>query len=483
MNKPRISTLVFLRAAFLSFSLAMFFASKVAVGLSPHEFQRAIRGKMVLAPLSRGGNLPFRRLCADFGMEVSLSEMVYSRRLIKGDRLERTRLRRSENEATYGVQIAANQMEEGAKAIEMIKEAKADFVDLNCGCPIYEATRRGLGSALLRQPERLEKLVEGMVQSIEKENLNLPLTVKIRLGLNDESINVREVVDRMRTAGASAVTIHARTARQGYKKPADWEMIRQVVQDGQEYVAKGNNHMPIIGNGDILTHYEALRRIDESGVDAVMVGRGALIKPWIFQEFRDQEEWEPSLEDRIAVYYTLTSYMKEYFGSDDLGRKKSWTFLPWHFSFFSRFKSYPKEHFSDASLTSPLIQKRIELAEDASPLEVLLNHRSEATHGLIAAALWDSDSESNAIQRLIRLAESHEFQEIQISKDNDEDKETAELSNIPEGRSSKGKWEKRRARSQKPPRTPEEIIEIRAERAAKKARIEAEQAASVSSSD
>jgi tRNA-dihydrouridine synthase 3 len=106
---------------------------------------------------------------------------------------------------------------------------------------------------------------------------------------------------------------------------------------------------------DILTHYEALRRIDESGVDAVMVGRGALIKPWIFQESRDQQEWEPSLDDRIAVYYTLTSYMKEYFGSDDLGRQKSWTFLPWHFSFFSRFKAYPKDDFNDASLTTPLM--------------------------------------------------------------------------------------------------------------------------------
>jgi tRNA-dihydrouridine synthase 3 len=106
---------------------------------------------------------------------------------------------------------------------------------------------------------------------------------------------------------------------------------------------------------DILTHYEALRRIDESGVDAVMVGRGALIKPWIFQESRDQQEWEPSLDDRIAVYHTLTSYMKEYFGSDDLGRQKSWTFLPWHFSFFSRFKAYPKDDFNDASLTTPLM--------------------------------------------------------------------------------------------------------------------------------
>jgi tRNA-dihydrouridine synthase 3 len=476
MKQSRISTLV----------LLLLFGSKVVVGLAPLEFQKAIQGKMILAPLSRGGNLPFRRLCADFGMDISLSEMVYSRRLIKGDRLERTRLRRSDNEAIYGVQIAAKQLDEGASAIARIHEAQADFVDLNCGCPIYEATRRGLGSALLRRPEKLETLVQGMVQSIQTENLNIPLTVKIRLGLNEESINVRDVVNRLRTAGASAVTIHARTARQGYKKPADWEMIRQVVQDGKDYDAskpENNTHMPIIGNGDILTHYEALRRIDESGVDAVMVGRGALIKPWIFQEFRDQQEWEPSLEERIAVYYTLTNYMKEYFGSDSLGRQKSWTFLPWHFSFFSRFKAYPQEEFDDASVTStPLIQERINLAEDASPLEVLLNHRSEATHDLIASALWDSDSKTNAVERMRRLAESHEFQEIQMRQENDgndgeDSREATELTNIPQDKIPKGgKWEKRRARSQKPPRTPEEIVAIRAERAVKKASLEAEQA-------
>jgi tRNA-dihydrouridine synthase 3 len=147
-------------------------------------------------------------------------------KLDQGDRLERTRLRRSDNEAACGFQIAANQLDEGLQTIAMIHEAQAGFVDLNCCCPIYEATQRGLGAALLRQPEKLETLVEGLVQSIQTENLNIPLTVKIRLGLNDEYINVRDVVNRLRTAGASAVTIHARTARQGYKKPADWEMIR-----------------------------------------------------------------------------------------------------------------------------------------------------------------------------------------------------------------------------------------------------------------
>ena len=114
------------------------------------------RDQMVLAPLTRGGNLPFRRLCADFGCKVSMGEMVYARNLLHGDAVEHARLRKAKNEHLFGVQIATNNVEEAVAALKLIKTAgAADFVDLNCGCPINEATRRGLGSALLRNPNRL----------------------------------------------------------------------------------------------------------------------------------------------------------------------------------------------------------------------------------------------------------------------------------------------------------------------------------------
>jgi tRNA-dihydrouridine synthase 3 len=437
-------------------------------------FRSKIEGQLILAPLTRGGNLPFRRLCSDFGMEVSYSEMVYSRFLVKGDRVEATRLRRPDNEKYFGVQIATNQVDEGVKAMQMAYDSGADFVDLNCGCPIYEATRRGLGSSLLRSPKKLEQLVAGMVQ---EGGDRIPLSVKIRLGCSEDSINVKEVVDRMRNAGAAAVTIHARTARQGYRRPADWDMIRQVVEDGK---AQGSA-MPIIGNGDILTHYEATRRMEETGVNACMVGRGALIKPWIFQEFKDRQEWEPTLSDRIEIYYKLTSYMKDYFGSDDLGRKKASYFLPWHFSFFNRYRSYPEESFCDESLTSPLIHRRIELPDDALPLDILFQHSSEDAHTMIADTLWNSGSSADAVQQLQKLAESKDFQEIReraASEVEDEDKEdTTELANVPKD-NKKSQWKGRKGRGRrgtKPDRTPEEIAAIRAQRAAKKARLEAEQ--------
>jgi tRNA-dihydrouridine synthase 3 len=409
-------------------------------------------------------------------MQISLSEMVYARFLTKGDRVEATRLRRPENERFFGVQIATNQIDEGINAMKMAKAAGADFVDLNCGCPIYEATRRGLGSSLLRSPKNLERLVQGIIDG-SSDNA-LPLSVKIRLGCSEDTINCRDVVNKMRNVGAAAVTIHARTARQGYRRPADWQMIKQVVEDG----LCRNSAMPIIGNGDIMTHYEATQRMKDSKVNACMVGRGALIKPWIFQEFQDGREWEPSLEDRIEIYYTLTAYMKEYFGSDSLGKSKSWKFLPWHFSFLNRFKAYPEDEYKEESLVSPLIHRRIDIPDDAPPLQILLSHRSEDTHELIAEAFWNSDSSADALQKLQRVAEGQEFRDIQTKCLHEDEvmsldtAETTELANIPSIGAKKGESKRRHRRSQKPDRTPEEIAAIRAERAAKKARLEAEQA-------
>ena len=419
------------------------------------------KGKMILAPLTKGGNLPFRRLCADFGMQVSMGEMVFARMLNKGNHIEQARLRRAPNEDFFGVQIATNNVEEGLEAIKRAKDAGADFVDLNCGCPIYEATRRGLGSALLRSPSKLGTLVHGMASS-----QNLPVSVKVRLGCETETINVHDVVQSLCSAGAAAVTIHGRTAQQRYTKPADWKLIRDVVK------ANIDSGVPIVGNGDILMHYEARRRMLESGVESVMVGRGALIKPWIFKEFRDNQSWEPSEAERIAIYRTLTCYMKEHFGNDDLGRKITWKFLPWHFDFLTRYRALPEAEYGTDSLDDePLIQKRATLVfDEMTPLEQLLSHRSPKVHDLISNALWESDSDAHAVSLLKALAESADLKNIQVV--DDESNETLELANVPSN--NKRRKFGRRGRDPKPPRTEQEIVAIRAERAAKKARLAAE---------
>lgn len=451
-QRIRVSSLAIHLALFLLAVQIM--AQRRVAALSSTALADRLQGQMILAPLTRGGNYPFRRLCQDFGMNVSMSEMVFARSLIRGGSIDQARLRRTPSKdtttTTFGVQIATNCVDEGVAAMKLAQEAGADFVDLNCGCPIHEAVRRGLGSALLRQPDKLGSLVRGMV---DQGPPDLPLTVKIRLGC--DTPNALEAVRAVRGAGAAAVTVHGRTAEQRYRRPADWDWIRRIAED------EGARGVPVIGNGDILTYYEANRRLQETGVDAVMVGRGALIKPWIFQEFRDGREWQPYVSDRIAVYRRLACYMKEYFGDDGPGRKRTWGFLPWHFDFFVRYQSLPEAEFGAVSQERPLIHDRVKQPDDAPPLEVLMSSRHSDAHELIAAVLWDSDSDADAVTKLATLAESQEFHEIQ-SRIETSSPEAGELSNIP-------KKMDRKKRTPKPKRTPEEIALIRAERAAKRA--------------
>ena len=426
---------------------------------------QALNGQMILAPLTRGGNLPFRRLCAEHGCEVAVGEMVYARHLLSGSPLEKTRLRRAPNEALFGVQIATNEVSEGRAAVKLAAEAGANWVDLNCGCPIHEATRRNLGSALLRYPDKLSALVRGVAQDSP-----LPLSVKVRLAAEGAPVNVREVVCKLREAGAAAVSIHGRTAMDRYSRAADWELIGQVVADGKS----AGSAVPIIGNGDILTHYEATQRMDAHGVDGVMVGRGALMKPWLFSEFSNQRTWEPSAAERVEVYRQLVSYMKEHFGDDALGRKKAFYFLPWHLDFLSRYRPLPSTRFAEAALGTPLMQTRMQpLGEHDPPLDRLLGHTDPAVHEMIANCLWEADSDGDACRSLGALAESAQLAAIACANGGGDRQraEDVELSNIPRGAaatpSGAGKHKYKR-RPPKPQRSEEEIAELRAVRAAKR---------------
>lgn len=421
-----------------------------------------LQGKMILAPLTRGGNLPFRRLCVDYGMEVSFGEMVYARNLLKEAQRgrngpEQARLRRAPNEQFFGVQIATNDIEEGLAAAKIVAESGADFIDLNCGCPIYEATRRNLGSALLRNPERLASLVEGLAGGS-----SLPVSVKVRLAAMGGEVNINEVAGALYEAGAAALTIHGRTASDRYTKAADWAVIACVVDDCR---ARGGG-MPIVGNGDILSHADARGQMAASGVDAVMVGRGALIKPWLFGEYAQGQALEPTAQERVAIYRKLTAYMKEHFGDDARGRTKAWQFLPWHLDFFRR-------HGGDRNAESGVepdelqtVQTRVR-ADDLPPLERLLCHRAGTVHEQMAALLWDGASDADAVLAFTRLAESGALERAEAEGQAAAARETEELANLPSGKERKERNQHRKREPVK--RTEEEIVALRAVRAAKRA--------------
>ena len=349
------------------------------------------QGHTILAPLTKGGNLPFRRLCVDFGAEITTSEMAYARQVNRRNRAELALLRRHPSEPVFGVQLAASKAPDAISAGRRAIEQGAQFVDLNCGCPIHDVVKRGMGATLLQRPSALARIVEGMV-----EGLSVPVTVKIRSGWKEDKGNASEVARLIEEAGAAAITIHPRSREQRYSKAADWGLVGQLVEE---------RGIPVIGNGDILTHYEAERMQSESRCASVMVARGALIKPWIFQEIAQGQEWDPTAEERVGVYYRLACYMKEHFYDDEKGRVRAMRFLPWHFAFFWRYRPLPKSEFGALSREHPLMQTRLGSKVPEDLLEGVLRDPRDEVHQRIAESLWDAASQAEAMAAIIRIGE------------------------------------------------------------------------------
>lgn len=355
--------------------------------------EAAFGASVWLAPLTRGGHLAFRRLCVELGAEASVGEMVVVRNLIGRRRASEFALLRSHpSEPLFGVQLADRAPESLAEAAALAEARGARFVDLNCGCPIAAITGRGLGASLLRKPGRLARLVEAMARAVK-----VPVTVKLRTGWSAARRNVRELARACEEAGASAIAIHGRTREQRYSQAADWELIGEV---GAE------RGVPVIGNGDILTHYEAEERRRRSGVRSLMLGRGALIKPWVFREIREGRAWEPSAEERFSLLRRFAGMLLEHFGSDELGRRRAMGFLPWHLGFFCRYRPLPEAEWGERAREHPLLQTRLPFGDDLPPLERLLRDPRPETHEALAALLLDEPEPEAALLGAQRLASS-----------------------------------------------------------------------------
>ncbi|MGA0869861.1 MAG: tRNA-dihydrouridine synthase family protein [Planctomycetota bacterium] len=346
--------------------------------------------RFLLAPLTKGGNLPFRRLCVDFGAKVTMSEMAYSKQVVRRRPSEMALLRRHESEACFGVQLAVGNPKDGVEAAKIAVERGADFVDINAGCPIHDVIRRGMGSTLLQRPAALARIVEAMVEA-----LDVPVTVKIRAGWKEGEINAPEIARLVEEAGASMITLHGRTREQRYTRAADWDLVAQLVQE---------RSIPVVGNGDVLTWHEAEDRIAQSGCAAVMLARGVLIKPWLFEECASGRTWLPTTEERVEVYLRLVRYAKEHFRDDEKGRKRAMFFLPWHFSFFCRYRPMPEDVFVEKARAYPLMQTRVVDEGELPPAEVVLRDPRPEVHERIAALLWDASDVAGACVALEALA-------------------------------------------------------------------------------
>ena len=251
-----------------------------------------IENPLILGPMAGVTDWAFRTICAELGANITVTEMVSSRALVYQDQKSKKLLRKNEG-SLCGAQIFGNDPEIMAQAAVMALEISGcDFLDINMGCPMPKIAGSGDGCGLMRTPELAGKIVEAVVKAVD-----VPVTVKCRLGWDKGSINVLDFTKRMEQGGASMVTVHGRTRAMLYSGTADWDYIRKV---------KEQLSIPVIANGDIVDASSALRCLKWTGADGIMIGRATFGDPWIFQQvsaaMAGQEVPErPILKDRIAV--------------------------------------------------------------------------------------------------------------------------------------------------------------------------------------
>lgn len=231
-----------------------------------------INGKIVVAPMAGISNMTFRRICKSMGASLVVAEMVSDKAITYGNEKTFELLRMNDDERPISQQIFGSDVKSFVEAAKIVEEKmKPDIIDINMGCPVPKvAVKNQAGSALLKNPEKVGEIIKAVVGAV-----NVPVTVKIRSGWDQSSINAVEIAKIAEANGASAITVHARTRAQGYAGKADWNIIKEVVNAVD---------IPVVGNGDVVSCYDAKKMLDETGCSAVMIGRGLLGNPWLIKE-------------------------------------------------------------------------------------------------------------------------------------------------------------------------------------------------------
>ncbi|XP_040908505.1 tRNA-dihydrouridine(47) synthase [NAD(P)(+)]-like [Toxotes jaculatrix] len=295
------------------------------IKLRPCEKKQVdFQDKLYLAPLTTCGNLPFRRVCKRFGADITCGEMAMCTNLLQGQQSEWALLKRHESEDVFGVQVEGCFPDTMTRCAELINNnTEVDFVDINSGCPIDLVYKKGGGCGLMTRTRKFEQIVKGM-----NYVLDVPLTVKIRTGVQEKCNIAHKLIPEMKNWGVSMITLHGRSREQRYTKLADWDYITTC--------SKLASPVPLFGNGDILSYEDAVKA-KETGVSGIMIARGALIKPWIFTEIKENRHWDISSNERLDILRDFTNFGLEHWGSDTRGVEKTRTFMLEWLSFMCRY--------------------------------------------------------------------------------------------------------------------------------------------------
>src|SRR3989338_2867895 len=238
---------------------------------SKNDFPK-LKSPAVLSPMAGVTDVAFRALCKRYGAGLTYTEFINGTAIVKGYNNTLRMIETDAIEKPVAVQLFGSSVDDVVEAAK-IMENKFDIIDVNCGCPAWKVIKTGAGSEMLRSPEKIAKFINKLVNNVDK-----PITVKIRAGIDENSINAVEVAKLVEEAGAAAIAIHGRTQKQGYNGKADWEIIKKV---------KENVNIPVIGNGDVFTPEDFKEKLEFSKVDFIMIARGAVGNPFIFKQIND----------------------------------------------------------------------------------------------------------------------------------------------------------------------------------------------------
>jgi tRNA-dihydrouridine synthase B len=249
-----------------------------------------LENKVFLSPMAGVTDLPFRLICKEQNCGMLYTEMINAKALCYDDENTKKMLRIEEEEHPIAVQIFGSEPEYMGRATEIMNEYPNEILDINMGCPAPKVIRNGDGSALMKNPKLAEEVLKAVVKKSKK-----PVTLKIRKGWDDNTVNAVEIAKIAEACGISALAIHGRTREQYYSGKADWDIITEI---------KENISIPVIGNGDVFTIQDAINMLDKTNCDAIMIGRGAQGNPWIFKRINHYMQTgeilpEPTLDEKI----------------------------------------------------------------------------------------------------------------------------------------------------------------------------------------